>query len=146
MTTSGQPVVAIVSSSAFDFGGENYDPDSSLPLGSDFAKYVEGRLIAHGTSSLSSPVPGEGGWSFDVGFNSGKFGLFVHWAPIGNPPTDRWVIQLRSNESSLESLLGRRDVRLRASDIVSFLQSALATSKEIEGVQWVSNREFALLY
>lgn len=145
MSKSELPAIGIVSSDAFDFGNGVCDSDSQLPLGLDFAKYVEEKLLAHGASSFSAPVPGEGGWSFDVDINSEKFRVFSHWAPIGNPPVDRWVIQVRSGESFLDSLLRRRRASFNDA-IISFLKDALATSEAIEEIQWISHKEFTVLY
>ena len=138
--------IAIVTSSNFDFGAANVDSEGTAPPGSDFAEFVESLLLAHGAKRLGTAVPGEGGWTFDVGIGDRQFRVFVHWAPIGVPPADRWVIQSDICKPLLRSLFGRKTADHEIEPIVRELRRVLDDATRIEEVVWVSKEDFASMY
>ena len=125
--------IAIVSSNAFDFGRTDIDGEVPTPAGKDIATFILQRLVAAGATCLAEPVPGEEGWTFDIELDWGKYRVFVHWAPIGDPPEDRWVVQPDICKPLLRSLFGRRtaldEIQPAVSHYATYLKTQLRLKK-----------------
>ncbi len=142
--THSDATIAIISSNAFDFAGA--DIRVSHPAGKDLAEFILNRFNANGARQLSDPVAGEEGWTFDVELDSNSYQLFVHWAPIGNPPVNRWVIQPDIRKTLLRTLFGRRTAEHEVQPIVLKLRHLLDSADIIDEVNWVTQKEFASIY
>jgi len=145
-TPDSTETVAIVASSNFDYGPADVDSEVSAPAGKDFAEFVERHLVAHGAKRLATAVTGEEGWTFDVDIRGKRFRVFVHWAPIGDPPADRWVIQSDICKPLFRSLFERKTADHEIEPIVRELRRVLDDASEIEEVIWVSQKEFRSMY
>ena len=148
MITSRKPggTIAIIKSTAFDFEGPNGSFDESLPPGQSFAAFLEQRLIACGARLVSKQVPGEEGWSFDVELHARVYRFFIHWAPIGDPPSDRWIIQTSICKGLLHSLVGGATIERDVSTVLDILHQQMSNASEIEEITWITNEEFSELY
>ena len=145
-TPESAATIAIVASSNFDYGPADIDSEASAPAGRDFAEFLERRLLAHGAKRLAMAVPGEDGWTFDLEVGGKRFRVFVHWAPIGDPPADRWIVQSNICKPLFQSLFGGKTADHKIELIVRELRRILDDASEIEEVVWVSRKEFALMY
>jgi hypothetical protein len=138
--------IAIVDSTAFDFDGPNGSFDESVPAGQSFALFVEQRLSANGSKTASEPVSGEEGWTFDAELDDNVYRIFVHWAPIGDPPRDRWIIQTDVRKSLLRSLVGGKTVEADILTALNLLHRVLTAASEIDEITWITNEEFVEMY
>lgn len=141
-----EKTIAVVTSTSFDFEGPDGDYDETVPPGRAFADFVVNRLVSNGAKCIANPVPGEEGWTFDVTIVNTPYRVFVHWAPIGNPPTDRWVIQPDVCKGLLRSLVGRRTSDSEVAPIVVELRRALDDAAEIDNVDWITREKFTNMY
>jgi hypothetical protein len=138
--------VAMIESRAFEFEKPNETNSGSEPEGQSFADFVAKQLVASGGRMTSKPVPGEDGWSFDVELDARVYRFFVHWAPIGNPPSDRWIIQTDVRKSLLGSLIAKKTVEADISTAVDILHTQLSNASEIDEMTWLTAEEFAHMY
>lgn len=145
-TPDESATIAIVASGAFDYGQVDLDAEFQTPAGNDLATFIVGKLVKAGAKCLVEPVFGEEGWTFDVEVHGDQYRVFVHWAPIGRPPTDRWVIQPDVRKPLLRSLFGRKTANQEVQPLVRELRRVLESSAEIDEVNWISKEEFASMY
>ena len=138
--------IAIVESTAFDFEGPDGSFDDSVPAGHAVALFVEQRLCANGAKTVSEPVSGEEGWTFDVELDDNVYRFFVHWAPIGDPPSDRWIIQTDIRKGVLRTLVGGKTVETDILTALNLLHRVLSDASEIVEITWITNEEFMKMY
>lgn len=138
--------IAVVSSTSFDFEGPDSEYDEATPPGKEFANFLVKRLVTFGAICIGKPVSGEAGWTFDVMIVDTAYRVFVHWAPIGSPPADRWIIQPDICKGVVRALLGRRTTDSEVAPLVVELRRVLDGATEIENVDWITREEFADMY
>ncbi len=137
--------IAIIKSDKFDFGlADLYDPEA--PPGYAFVSYLIESLQRKGGKLVCEPVAGEEGWTFDLTTGGKDYRAFVHWAPIGNPPSNRWVVQPRIRRTLLGTIFGTKSQSSDLAPIVDLLHESLADLAVIESVRWISDSEFASIY
>jgi hypothetical protein len=77
------------------------------PQGAGCAAFLADQLSREGVTLLSEqPYWGEGGWSLDIAVYEAAFTLCFHWLPLGSPPRDFWVVQIRPRVGPLGLMLG----------------------------------------
>ena len=119
-------------------------PLDTKPVGEDLAKYIGARLVTDGWQ-VASLVEATEGWELDVRIQSVRFLLFVHWVPIGTPPSDQWAIQVR-RPTSFRNLIGLQSASKNVSACVQALSHAFAGQREIQNGRWISKDEFRTIY
>ena len=93
------------------------------------------------------PIEGEGGWTVDLESEDGtNIALLVHWAPIGEPPEDYWVIQARERKGVLRSLFGKRDTPQQVSEICDVINDVLMSWEGLQKKKWLTDEEFSQVY
>ena len=143
-----EKIIAIFKSDCFDtsWPDDGTDPNEP-PLGKDLAEYFKTRLHEKGIE-VDSPFESEVGWEFFVTIENILYSLLVHWAPIGEPQTDFWVIQPQKQEGCLKGLFGKGRGQ-KAEDLKPFLKilkPIVNESKEFTDVEWLSYDEFSAIY
>ncbi|EEF59691.1 hypothetical protein [Pedosphaera parvula] len=138
--------IALFQSDAFDHSwpSENTDPNA-VPLGRDAAEYLKTKL-AEQNIAVQNPIQGEGGWVVDGDFQKILFSLFVHWAPIGTPPTDHWVIQSRLRRGLMKSIFSSSKFPEQLQPLITILNNALVRDSRINSLTWIDEAEFAAIY
>jgi len=100
----------------------------------------------HGGKTVSNPVPGEGGWTWHVRIKAQEFGVFLHWAPIGNPPRDSWVVQTGTRQSLFSAIFGRPAPETALVPIVERLRDVVNEDHGFSNIRWLTRDEFRMAY
>jgi hypothetical protein len=112
------------------------------PHGAGCAAFLADQLCREGLTLLSDqPYWGEGGWSLDVTVREAAFTLCIHWLPLGSPPRDFWVVQVRPRVGPLVRLLGTEvpDAALRTlRDVLERIVRAQDPNSEL---RWTTTEE-----
>lgn len=138
--------IALFRSTLFDQSWPANDKDpNAIPLGRDLAEYLQTKLSEQGIH-VQGPIQGDGGWVVDGDFPSTPFSLFVHWAPIGNPPIDRWVIQPHVRRGVFKSLFGARKPLTKLEPLIGILNATLSQDSRIENLTWMDENQLAAVY
>ncbi len=104
--------VVAFKSSVFDSSADA--PDLHLPLGRDLATYLISKLSSQECDVLSlEPIEADEGWYLELVIEGTRFGVFVQWAPIGNPPADYWLVQPVLKKGVWRTFFGRAIVESR---------------------------------
>src|SRR5439155_10611404 len=77
-----------------DFFELPFSEGVNVTLGRDLAEYLKKKFEDIGTQ-ISGPFEDETHWELYTALQDDRFGIAVHWAPIGEPPRDFWVIHPR---------------------------------------------------
>ena len=105
------------------------------------------KLSATGASiPLKEPMQEEGGWMLSVDIDGQRFSLFVHWAPLGDPPIDFWVIQPGKQKGLFATLFGRKSNHAELEPICTLLDDVIRKESRLTNVKWVAPEEFARIY
>lgn len=141
----GAKTIAVFRSSLFNVSWPKDAADpTTAPLGKDLADYLKSEFAENGLTT-SIPIEGSDHWVFDVETQGRRFSLIIHWAPMGNPPSDYWVVQLRERVGLIAGLFGRR----RSFDcerLHNVLQSVLEADANIQNLEWLDDVEFKRRY
>lgn len=142
------PTVVVFTSDRFDHSWPTDTKDPNWPpLGQDAAVYVQSKLAEHNIASVPvKPIVGEGGWSWNANLEGTQFRLFLHWAPIGNPPQDAWVIQVRKSVGLLAKVFGRPSTSTHSSPLMEVLKRIIEHDPTFQNVQWLTAAEFKPVY
>jgi hypothetical protein len=146
--TANTPNVVFLSdlfANSWPTGGE--DPNYP-PLGEDCANWLRAKLSDRSKLFVvGEPIDGSGGWTMFVQFAREEFEVFVHWAPIGQPPIDAWVIQIAHIRGLLGKLFSRhRKVSPSLELIISELNTILEAEPKIHDIQWLTSEDFRKVY
>jgi hypothetical protein len=123
---------------------EPTDPNSP-PLGRDLAEHLKTRLTAIGIKA-SDPIEGSDYWVLDLEMDGGRSSLIVHWAPIGDPPIDYWVIQPRQRHGLLGSLFGKASASSHLERSCAALRRVLEEDDSVQNLEWLDEAEFKQRY
>ena len=93
----------------------------------------------------SEPDYGEGGWHLDVEIQGARFSLFIHWAEIGEPSVDSWVIQPGKQTGIVRRLFGRKPSATEFAPICELLHDIVDHNPDFTSVRWVTTEEFKTL-
>jgi hypothetical protein len=117
------------------------------PLGKDAAAYFRRRLSEFGVQVVGSDaVMGEAGWHWDVSIGRDDYGLVVHWAPLGKPPKDYWIIQISKHVGLLPRLLGKKGLPSDVMPVVTVLRRIIDAEPKFGEVRWFTPEEFRVVY
>jgi hypothetical protein len=138
--------IVVFRSEAFDHSRpkDGSDPNA-IPLGRDLADYLKTKL-AERSIPVRNPIQGTDGWVVDGDLQNIPFSLFVHWAPIGTPPSDHWVIQPQVRRGFLKTLFEPRKPSVELEPVISNLASLLSEDTRISDLTWMDEAEFASVY
>ncbi|UUO07550.1 hypothetical protein M4951_04385 [Blastopirellula sp. J2-11] len=132
-------------SALFSFAWPKEGPDLAPPWGKDCAAFVKERLRAFDeVTSINGPHQDESAWTLDVILGGERYELHVHWALIGEPPVDCWVIQVYP-VMGLIGWLFRRPLQ-HFSKLLKNVFQTLETTEGISDVQWMNFEEFSNVY
>ena len=140
--------VGVFSSDLFDIPPPPRIHDKAAsPLGHDLARllFTELDKVAVPRITRAGPVAGEDGWIFWCSLDGRGYSVFVHWAPIGEPPSDHWVVQIDARVGLLRAFLGKR----ASDDEVAPVREELARILDRPGVRdlrWLTMKEFGRVY
>lgn len=122
------------------------DPNGP-PLGRDAAEYFIRRLSESGVSVVGNEaVMGEGGWHWNVVIDADVYLFALHWAPIGEPERDFWIIQIRKDAGLLRRLFGKQfppEEMLPAADAIKRI---IDDEPRFTDVGWLTPAEFRSIY
>ena len=138
--------IAIFRSEAFDHAcpKDGSDPNA-IPLGRDLADYLKTKFSERNIPARN-PIQGTDGWVVDGDLENLPFSIFIHWAPIGTPPSDHWVIQPQVRRGFLKPLFGSRDPSEELKPLITNLASLLSEDTRIRDLIWMDKTEFAAVY
>jgi hypothetical protein len=138
--------IGIFRSNAFDLSWpkEPTDPNTP-PLGRDLAEHLKTRLTAIGLKA-SDPIEGSDYWVLDLEMDGGRTSLIIHWAPIGNPPIDYWVVQPQQKRSLLGNPFGKASASLQFEASCAALRRVLEEDGSIQNLEWLDEAEFKQRY
>src|ERR1700692_4322840 len=134
--------IAVFRSAAFDQSWPAEGNPNDVPLGRDLAEYLKTKL-AEQNIPVQNPIQGEGGWIVDGQFQNIPFALFVHWAPVGTPPVDSWVIQPQVRRGIIQSLFGARKPPEELQPLLTQLNTTLSHDPRINDLVWMDDNQFA---
>ena len=139
--------VVIFKSGLFDqsWPNDNGDPNTP-PLGRDLAEHF-GRGMAVFSVDVKVAIEATGGWELEVEINGRVFIFFFHWAPIGDPEDEYWVVQPRLKRKLATTLFKKRpNLTQDLEPAVDLLRKVIDTSSEFTNVQWFDLDEFRQIY
>ncbi len=137
--------IVVLRSNQFNFS--ETEDDGSPPAGKAVATYIMHAMSNHGCPALfDDPVSGEGGWSWVAEVGRIRFTLFVHWAPIGEPPQDCWVVQPGLMKGIFRTLFGRATKPEELTPVCDILHRVLDTNPAFSSVEWLTMDEFREAY
>jgi len=146
MAINDERTVAILQSDRFPYRNSGDDPKESPP-GRDLAVFLMHEMSTRGFApTFATPIQGEGGWHWDGDLDNKSFNLFVHWAWIGNPPRDCWVIQPDLRKGVLRTMFGKPARPDELAPICELLHSVLDHNAVFSSVQWLTDEEFRKVY
>lgn len=122
--------------------------ERALPWGRDLALHLLEQLKAETAlvGGDEKPVEDECGWEFCVVKSSRRFGVFVHWAPLGHPRQDHWGIQVYTKRGVRDWLFKSIDYEAALAAFVGEVDRILQSAKRIQNLRWLTEREFAAVY
>jgi len=141
-----KPIV-LFKSNAFDRSWPDVGSDpNEPPLGKDLAESLEQKFATYGVTT-NVIVEATGGWEFEVTLDGEHYIFFVHWAAVGEPPEDFWVVQARKKKGLRKFLLGRsQDPAVNVQPALDLLRCIIENSSDMTDVRWVDANEFAQIY
>jgi hypothetical protein len=117
---------------------------TSDPRGAGCAAFLAEQLRRQGLTLLSEqPYLGEGGWSLDVTADDAAFTLSVHWLPLGAPPQDFWVVQIRPRLGPLAAILGTAVPEAALLALRGALERIVRAEDPSSEIRWSTNDESA---
>ena len=132
----------------FDQSWPSGEDDPNVPpLGKDAAAYFIRRLSELGVQVLGKEaVVGESGWHWNISIGKDKYALVIHWAPIGKPPKDFWIIQISEDASLFGRLIGKKSLPGDATPVVSAIRRIIDDEPRFSDVRWLTPEEFRSVY
>lgn len=146
MSTNDRRIIGVLRSECFDFGELGTDSEI-YPPGKDLALFLMNELRNEDCPpTFPHPIQGEGGWHFENEIDGTTYDSFVHWAPIGNPPQDCWVIQPRLRKGVLRTLFGHATRPDELASLCAVLHRAIDGNDAFTLVEWLNAEEFRAAY
>ena len=137
--------IAIFRSSAFNLSWPKEGSDPNKPaLGRDLAEHLRNRFAKIGLST-SNPIEGSDHWVLDLEMQGRRLSMVVHWAPIGNPPIDYWVVQPQERLGIVASLL-RKQKEFDFEPLRSALKRVLEEDANVQALEWLDDADFRQRY
>jgi hypothetical protein len=140
----GQRQIAVFDSDAFS--REWQDSNGEHVWGQDCALYLRKEIESTAGWSVDAAVSLEDdGWAFDARLGPASYGLFVHWAPIGSPPRDLWVVQLYRKVGFIKEILKSKE-RDEVEELAGVVDHILSNDERIRDLRWYTFDEFRKIY
>jgi hypothetical protein len=112
------------------------------PHGAGCAAFLADQLSRECLTLLSEqPYWGEGGWSLDVAVGEAAFTLCIHWLPLGAPPRDFWVVQIRPRVGPLSQLLGTELPEAALRTLREALERVVKAQDPTSELRWTTTAE-----
>jgi hypothetical protein len=143
-----RPIV-IFQSDLFDNSWPSTSDANWPPAGKDAALFFLEKLVASGFVALDdSPFIDKDGWLARLRWGDNNvYAFVVHWAAIGEPPEDYWVVQTAKEHQGFIQYLRWKKATDETLPICNILREII---KEQAGyfsnVRWLSMKEFCCIY
>jgi hypothetical protein len=148
MLDEEQGTIVVFSTDRFDLSWPSAAGDPNYPpRGRDAAVYFQRKLSERGMTSIGSePVMGECGWHWSVASGKATIDLVLHWAPIGSPRRDCWVIQSKVHIGLFGRLIGGKVQTDELTSLCAVLKSIIESESDLANVRWLTPDEFRSIY
>jgi len=139
--------VVVFATDLFDQSWPSQGDPNFPPLGEDAAVYFCRKLGVLQVEVLeNTPLMGEGGWHWTARIGRNVYCVFLHWAAIGRPETEFWVIQLDRKRGILNRVFAGDDASCDMSAMVAVHSQIIGGEPRFHDVQWLTAAQFAQVY
>lgn len=148
MSTFDTKRVVAFTTDDFDLSWPQGEDDPNVPpLGKDAAAFFRRKLSEFGVQVIGNEaVMGESGWHWNVSVGKDKFSLVIHWAPIGKPPKDFWVLQISKDVGLFAGLFGKTGSSDEVMPVVTVIKRIIEDEPRFNNVRWLTLEEFRSVY